>query len=564
MYDIEAFGNQALIRITTYNLIFTIIMKRIVLTISMALLLGLGTIPASAGITPENRVLALTETIENTSASAEQIQLLEQIGGIDTFQALLLAGKYLDSKDSNVAAAAAKAVIKIASANKQFYGPDITAMLHKAADILGGKYETTVTKLLASQPKDKGFVSMFNGKDLTGWKGLVENPIARSKMTPAELKAKQAEADKLMNQNWKVKDGILQFTGDGFDNLCSTKHYGNFEMYVDWMIEPDGDAGVYLRGTPQVQIWDIARTDVGAEVGSGGLYNNKTNEDKPSKVADNPVGEWNTFYIKMIDDKVTVVLNGEKVVDNVTLENYWDRSLPIFPIEQIELQAHGTLVSWRNIYIHELPPTEPFKLSAEEEKDGFKILFDGTNLDKWTGNKRDYVCENGTITLYPPMVNNAPEGGGNLYTKDEFSDFVLRFEFQLTPAANNGLGIRTPMEGDAAYVGMELQILDDRNPAYADITPYQAHGSVYGVIAAERDYLKPVGEWNYEEVYAKGDHIKVTLNGHVILDGNIREAAKNGTADGREHPGLFNPSGHIGFLGHGSEVRFKNIRIKEL
>ena len=119
------------------------------------------------------------------------------------------------------------------------------------------------------------------------------------------------------------------------------------------------------------------------------------------------------------------------------------------------------------------------------------------------------------------------------------------------------------MTHDEARIWL-IEYLLRENPAYADITPYQAHGSVYGVIAAERDYLKPVGEWNYEEVYAKGDHIKVTLNGHVILDGNIREAAKNGTADGREHPGLFNPSGHIGFLGHGSEVRFKNIRIKEL
>jgi len=134
----------------------------------------------------------------------------------------------------------------------------------------------------------------------------------------------------------------------------------------------------------------------------------------------------------------------------------------------------------------------------------------------------------------------------------------------LTPAANNGLGIRTPMEGDAAYVGMELQILDSEHPVYANITQYQHHGSVYGIIPAKRGYLKPVGEWNYQEVIADGDNIKITLNGEVILNGNIREAVKDGTPDKREHPGLFNKTGHIGFLGHGSVVKFRNIRVKEL
>jgi hypothetical protein len=141
---------------------------------------------------------------------------------------------------------------------------------------------------------------------------------------------------------------------------------------------------------------------------------------------------------------------------------------------------------------------------------------------------------------------------------------VLRFEFQLTPAANNGLGIRTPMQGDAAYQGMELQILDNENPVYANLAKYQYHGSVYGIIPAKRGFLKPVGEWNVQEVVANGDNIKVTLNGEVILDGNIREAVKNGTPDKQEHPGLFNPKGHIGFLGHGSLVKFRNIRVKEL
>ena len=146
---------------------------------------------------------------------------------------------------------------------------------------------------------------------------------------------------------------MIVFNGKG-DNLCTVKDYGDFEMLVDWRITKDGDSGIYLRGTPQVQIWDPARTDVGAQVGSGGLYNNQKNPSKPLVFADNPVGEWNTFRITMVGEKVTVFLNGIKVVDDVTLENYWDRKLPIFPRGAIELQAHGTDLAFRDIYVREI------------------------------------------------------------------------------------------------------------------------------------------------------------------------------------------------------------------
>jgi hypothetical protein len=351
------------------------------------------------------------------------------------------------------------------------------------------------------------------------------------------------------------------FKGKG-QSLCTEKNYSDFEMYVDWMLDPAGpeaDAGIYLRGTPQVQIWDIARTNVGAQVGSGGLYNNSVHPSKPLKLADNKLGEWNSLYIKMIGDRVTVLLNGELVVDNVVLENYWDRKLPVPDFEQIELQAHGSKVYYRNIYLKELERPKPFELSAKEKKEGFQMLFDGTNMHEWTGNLADYQLEDGCISVHP--TNSF---GGNLYTKNEYADFAFRFEFQLTPSANNGVGIRAPMEGDNAYNAMEIQILDCEHTVYKDIKPYQHHGSVYGVMAAEHGAMKPVGEWNEEEIYAKGDNIRVTLNGKVILDGNIREAAKNGTIDHQNHPGLFNKSGHIGFLGHGNELKFRNIRIKTL
>ena len=131
-------------------------------------------------------------------------------------------------------------------------------------------------------------------------------------------------------------------------------------------------------------------------MGSGGLYNNKENESKPRKVADKKLGEWNTFRIIMKADRVTVYLNGELVTDNVVLENYWDKNQPISAQEQIELQAHGSPVYYRNIYIKELPRTKPYKLSAKEQQEGFKVLFDGTDMHQWTGNKTDYVTE--TVT----------------------------------------------------------------------------------------------------------------------------------------------------------------------
>jgi hypothetical protein len=204
-----------------------------------------------------------------------------------------------------------------------------------------------------------GFAALFNGKDLTGWKGLLksplDNPAARAKATPQELAEAQKEADELMRQCWRVEDGALVFNGKG-RSLCTAKDYGDFEMYVTWKIEPHGDSGIYLRGSPQVQIWDphTKPTMHGSEVGSGGLYNNQKNPSKATKVADKPIGEWNTFYIKMVGEKVTIKLNDELVVDNVTLENYWERDKPIYPTGQIELQNHGSTLWFKNIYLREI------------------------------------------------------------------------------------------------------------------------------------------------------------------------------------------------------------------
>jgi hypothetical protein len=384
------------------------------------------------------------------------------------------------------------------------------------------------------------------------------NPIKIAKLSEKERAKAQEEANKKMIENWSVRDGQIIFNGHGA-NLVSAKIYKDFEMIVDWKITKKGDSGIYLRGTPQVQIWDTSRVDVGAQVGSGGLYNNNAdNIRSPLKVADNPIDEWNTFRITMIGENVTVYLNGELVVDNVRMDNYWDRSLPIFESGTIELQAHGNELAFRDVYVREIN-TKHIGLTDEEIAGGFESLFNGKNLDGWQGNKTDYFAENGEM-----VVNPQRGGHGNLFTEKEYSDFNFRFEFQLTPGANNGLGIRAPLEGDAAYVGMELQILDNTAAIYANLHEYQYHGSVYGVIPAKRGFLNPVDEWNSQEVIVKGPKIKVILNGETILDGDIKEASKNGTLDGNKHPGLEREKGYIGFLGHGSELKFRNLRIKDL
>lgn len=197
-----------------------------------------------------------------------------------------------------------------------------------------------------------------------------------------------------------------------------------------------------------------------------------------------------------------------------------------------------------------------FSTSARaEDEEGFTPIFDGKSLAGWVGATDGYVVEDGAITC-------KPKGGGNLYTEQEFADFVLRFEFKLTPGANNGLGIRAPLKGNAAYVGMELQVLDNTADRYKNLKPYQYHGSIYGVVAAKRGHLKPVGEWNVQEVTCDGRHVKVVLNGTTIVDANLDEVGK--PIDGNDHPGLANTQGHIGFLGHGSEVAFRKLRVKEI
>jgi|SRR5689334_4230666 3-keto-disaccharide hydrolase len=193
------------------------------------------------------------------------------------------------------------------------------------------------------------------------------------------------------------------------------------------------------------------------------------------------------------------------------------------------------------------------------DEPGFTPIFNGKDLTGWTIRGQygpGYVVEDGKIVC-------PSDGGGNLFTEKEYSNFVLRFEFKLEEGSNNGIGIRAPYEGDAAYKGMEIQILDHDAPVYqGKLRPAQKHGSIYDVVPAKTGFLKPTGEWNAEEIIADGRHIKVTLNGTVIVDANLDDVTDPAVL--KKHPGLARTSGHIGLLGHHSRVEFRNMRVKEL
>jgi hypothetical protein len=229
------------------------------------------------------------------------------------------------------------------------------------AGVLAGAAWTVAADQDKAGPTDnkppQGFTALFNGKDLTGWQGVI--PLRRrNELKGEELAQAQEAANHKVLPHWTVEDGILVYDGKG-DSLQTVKDYGDIELYVDWKIEEAGDSGIYLRGNPQVQIWDSDRTpgargpDKGS--GSGGLWNNKNNPNRPLKKADRPVGEWNTFHILMKGDRVTVFLNGDKVVDDTPLENYWDRTQPLPAKGPIELQHHGSRLRFKNIYLRELP-----------------------------------------------------------------------------------------------------------------------------------------------------------------------------------------------------------------
>ncbi len=455
----------------------------------------------------------------------------------------------------------------------------------------------------------KGFTALFNGKDLSGWYGWgTKDPSELWKMSPQELadyKRKSVEGGlpvgkagpEHVNAHWSVANGELVNDGHGL-YLTSNKDYGDFELMVEYKALPDGDSGIYLRGIPQVQIWDTTKGDprgLGQDKGSGGLWNNSKGAPgkDPSKKMDKPFGQWNTFLIKMIGERVTVIFNGEKVVDNAVLENFFanqkagylayakadpkgkakakkDEKVPngfmrdpAFPKGPIQLQTHGSEIRWRNVFIREIGADEANReLAKQGSQAGFVEWVNGKDLSNWQGAVANYEMKNGAIVCKPGK-------GGDLLTKEEFENGIIRVEFKLPPAGNNGIALRTPLGGHSASDGLEIQVLDSDgyNAKMAaagkpGLKPTQYHGSLYHCVGAKHGYLRPTGEWNYEEIEVQGQRIKVTLNGTKILDVDIATFDRSQI----EHPpkGLDHTKGFIGFAGHNDPVEFRSFKVKKM
>lgn len=408
----------------------------------------------------------------------------------------------------------------------------------------------------------KGFTALFNGDDLTGWHGMEHfDPRALAAMGKEEREKKVEAWTEDARKHWKVDDGALVNDGHGA-YLTTDKEYGDVELLIDYKTVAGADSGVYLRGTPQVQIWDTTKEggkwNIGADKGSGGLWNNSPGAPgkDPLVLADKPFGEWNRLRILQVGARTTVYLNDKLVVDHAIMENFWDRAAPLFARGVIQLQTHGGEIRWRNLFVREISADEANSILSRHGSKGFSPIFDGKTLDGWAGASENYEVIDGSIRCKPAK-------GGVLHTRASYSDFAARVEFKLPPGGNNGLAIRYPGEGDTAYSGMcELQVLDDGDARYDRIDPRQAHGSAYGMVAARRGFLRPPGTWNFEEVTVKGSTIKVELNGTVILDADLSKVSEYMAKS--PHPGKDRTSGHFGFAGHGDPVEFRAVAVKAL
>jgi hypothetical protein len=408
----------------------------------------------------------------------------------------------------------------------------------------------------------EGYKSLFNGTNLTGWYGRAHvHPDEYNAMDEETRKQKIADDMISVKEDWVVHNGVLANRGKGL-YLTTNDEFSDFELQIEYSTVPLADSGIYLKATPQVQIWDSTKEggkwSIGADKGSGGLWNNSPGAEgkDPLVLADRKFEQWNKFVIRQVGARTSVWLNDRLVVNHAIMENYWDRSKPLFQKGPIQLQTHGGLILWRNIFVKEYSADEANAILAEANNEGFESVFNGKDFSGWKGAVENYEIVDGVIRCKESK-------GGTLFTEKEYGDFVARVEFKLPAGGNNGLAIRYPGTGDPAYSGMcELQVLDNTHEKYKSIDPRQAHGSAYGMVPAHQGFLRPIGQWNFQEVTVQGSKIKVELNGSVILDCDLSEVKE--FMNDSEHPGLNLEKGHFGFAGHNDPVEFRNVQIKTL
>ncbi len=432
------------------------------------------------------------------------------------------------------------------------------------AVVFGGMSSLAAAEKLNVPPA--GFVALFNGTNLDGWFGHeTQDPRGLWAMKPEALAAHKEKTRENLRAHWRVLDGVLINDGQGL-YATTDKDYGDFELLLEYKTVAQADSGIYLRGIPQVQIWDYTKEggkwNIGADKGSGGLWNNSPGAPgkDPLVLADKPFGEWNAMRIVMIGERVTVFLNGKLVVDHARMENYYDRKIPAFAKGPIQLQTHGGEICWRNVFLREIGVEEADRLlraggvDKKPADEGFVRIFNGKDWTGWKGPTGANLIKDGAILAQ----------SGTIFTADEYEDFVVRFEFTLPKGGNNGLAIRYPGAGDTAYEGMcELQVLDNEDPQYASLNPCQYHGSAYGMVPAHRGYLRAPGVWNYQCVTVKGSTIVVELNGTRILDADLSKVT-NPMYKIEQFKGKDRKKGSFGFAGHGLPVQFRDIELKKL
>ena len=406
-----------------------------------------------------------------------------------------------------------------------------------------------------------GFTPLFNGQDLAGWHGY--NPHLVAKLTGEKKDAMLQKMRDEFSQHWSVKDGELINPGSGA-YATTDKEYGDFELRLEYNMAPLGDSGVYLRGVPQVQIWDPANPKEvknSAQLGSGALWNNTKGAagKDPLVLADKAPGEWNTLRVVMTGARVSVWLNGKQTVDHAILENYFDRKASIPAKGPISLQTHGASIRWRNVAIREISGAEANQILADHGKAGFKSIFNGKDFTGWAGPVENFEVVESAIRCKKGK-------GGTPYYNQDLTDFANRVEFKLPAGGNNGLAIRYPGTGDTAYAGMcELQVLDDNyEKVKGKIDPRQTHGSAYGMVAAQRGFQRPIGEWNFQETTVVGSTLHVELNGFVILEADLSTVDMTTVMAKKAHPGKDRKNGFFGFAGHNDAAEFRNIEIKDL
>ncbi len=451
----------------------------------------------------------------------------------------------------------------ISSSNRNCQSSSSIRTLTAAALVAGLLPLAAITAYGVEPPE--GFRPLFNGENFDGWHGRGHVDPRKIEAMSAEERAARREADMAeFLKHWHIENRELVNDGKG-PYATTDEEFGDIELLLEYKTVALADSGIYLRGNPQVQIWDYTEAggkwNIGADKGSGGLWNNSPGAPgkDPLVLADKPFGEWNKVRVLQVGDRTTVYLNDQLVVDHAPMENFWDRSQPLWARGPIQLQTHGGEIRWRNIFIREIPPAEANKILREKSAGGkFTSIFNGRDFTGWAGPVENYEIVDGAIQCRPGK-------GGNIFTEREYADFIVQLEFKLPPGGNNGLAIRYPGTGNAAYDGMcELQVLDNTAEKYADLDVRQYHGSAYGMRAAHRGFLRPTGEWNFQQVTVTGSKIKVELNGTTILDTDLSTVTEDEFMAGKPHPGKDRTSGHFGFAGHKDPVAFRNIRIQEL